>query len=96
MRYKNLIIVGTSHVSSQSVKKIEKTIDKESPGIIAVELDKKRLHSLLNQDAKDNKLNLAFIRSVGFKGFLFALLGSWLQRKKLRNHRHRNSNRSMI
>ncbi len=81
MRYKNLVIVGTSHVSSQSVKKIERTIDKESPGIIAVELDKKRLHSLLNQDEKEGKFSFALLRSVGLKGFMFALLGSWLQKK---------------
>jgi len=81
MRYKNLILVGTSHVSSNSAAKVKRVISKEKPAVVAVELDKKRLYSLTHKDEKQDKVSFAMIRAVGLKGFLFALLGSWLQKK---------------
>lgn len=81
MRYKNLIVIGTSHISSHSIKTIRKTIEKEDPGVVAVELDKKRLQGLLDKEAKNTRLSLDLIKKIGLKGFLFALLGSWLQKK---------------
>lgn len=76
MRYKNLILIGSSHVSKDSIKLVQETIEKEKPGIIAVELDKDRLNALLNKSKRS-----IFIKGVGFKGMLFALFGAWIEKK---------------
>lgn len=73
----NLIIVGTSHVARESVKTVEQTILKEKPDIIALELDRNRAVGLMTEK-KENKL--AFLR-VGLQGFLFAVIGSWIQKR---------------
>jgi len=73
-------IVGTSHIAKHSKKLIkEKFLDLE-PDIIAVELDKNRLQSLLNPQNK-NLPSPKLIFSVGFVGYLFVLLGSIIQKK---------------
>ncbi len=72
-------IIGTSHISKQSVREITDAIEKEKPAIVAVELDQKRLYALLHKQKRG--FSLADIRRVGVKGFLFALLGSWVQKK---------------
>lgn len=82
MEYKNLIIIGTSHVAKQSLNEVEQTIENEKPDIIAVELDKKRYYSLLNKGKqKSNKISIYNIRRIGFKGFLFSLIGAWASKK---------------
>src|SRR3989338_2734072 len=75
MRYKNLILIGSSHVAKESVEEVTKTIEKEKPGIVAIELDKDRLHALLNPQKKG-----MFIKGVGWKGMLFAALGAWAEK----------------
>ncbi len=79
MRYKNLILIGTSHIAKQSIEEVENTIKKESPVIVALELDNLRLKSLLKKEKR--KLTLKDIKRIGYKGFLFALIGSWLEHK---------------
>ena len=76
MHYKNLTLIGSSHVSAESVRLVRETIEKEKPGIIAVELDKDRLYGLLHKGKKG-----FFIKGVGLKGMLFAALGAWIERK---------------
>ena len=72
-------IIGTSHIAPESLKKVEKAILEEKPGIVAVELDKKRLIALLSR--KKPKIGLSDIKRVGFKGWLFAMFGAWAERK---------------
>jgi pheromone shutdown protein TraB len=43
-----IIIIGTSHISPSSVKKVKETILKEKPDCVAVELCKQRFYSLTN------------------------------------------------
>ncbi len=74
----NLTIIGTSHISIESVESVKSFILKEKPSVVAVELDRKRLDSLL---AKDHKIRLTDIRKIGVKGFLFVLVGSYIQNK---------------
>ena len=76
MRYKNLILIGSSHVSKDSVELVESTIENEKPGIIAVELDKDRFDALLNSRKRSY-----WIKGVGIKGMLFALFGAWIEKK---------------
>ena len=45
---KEIILVGTAHISKESINLVEKTIDEEQPDIIGIELDKERLAQLLS------------------------------------------------
>lgn len=79
MRFQNLVLIGTSHIAAESVAAVEQTIQKEQPGIVALELDRKRLIALLHpQKAKPSWKD---IRRVGFKGWLFSIIGAWVERK---------------
>ncbi len=75
---KNLTIIGTSHIASQSIKEVEESILTIKPTIIAIELDPARLHALM---AKKRRLHLSDIRSIGIKGFFFNLIGGYVERK---------------
>ncbi|MBI2652514.1 TraB/GumN family protein [Candidatus Woesearchaeota archaeon] len=79
MRYKNLIFLGTSHIAKQSLNEVKKYIKEETPEIIALELDKKRLNALMSKTKR--KIELRSIMHIGLKGFLFSVLGAWVERK---------------
>jgi len=72
-------IIGTSHISPESLEKVEKVILERKPGIVAIELDRKRLLALLSKDK--HKPGFRDIKKLGFKGWLFALIGAWAERK---------------
>ena len=74
MQYKNLLVIGTSHIAKQSLKEVERAIKRFKPDIIALELDKKRLYALMGSKKKRYS-----IKRVGLKGFLFSLIGSWIE-----------------
>ena len=75
----NLTIIGSSHIAKESVQAVKKFIEEEKPDIIAVELDKQRAIALMtNQKASTNFLTLF---RVGLKGWLFALIGSFVSKK---------------
>lgn len=77
--YKNLTILGTSHISKESIKQVETQIMRDNPKIIAIELDKKRFCALVSN--KKDKLRLSDIRKIGIKGYIFNILGAWIERK---------------
>ena len=79
MRYKNLIIIGTSHIAPQSLKEVESTILSEIPDIVALELDRKRMFGLTSN--KSGKTRWKDIWRVGIKGFLFSMIGAWVEQK---------------
>ena len=79
MKYKNLVFLGTSHIAKQSLGEVKKRIEEEKPSIIALELDKKRLHALMSKAQR--KIDFRSIKNIGFKGFLFSLFGAWAERK---------------
>jgi len=78
-KYRNLTIVGTSHIAIQSVKEVEKTILKINPEIVALELDKLRFKALIYKQKR--KLSIKDIKKIGFKGFLFNLIGAWIEKQ---------------
>lgn len=78
-RYNNLYVIGTSHISKESVKEVNESITNLKPNIIAIELDQQRLQVLLSKQKQ--KISLAQIKSIGLKGFLFSVIGSYLQKK---------------
>ena len=79
MKYRNLIILGTSHIAKQSMDEVKKHIEEEKPDIIAIELDSKRLPALMSKGPR--KIQLRAIRQIGVKGFVFSLIGAWAEKK---------------
>ena len=78
MEYRNLTIIGTSHIAKQSLEDVEKEIVEGKPDIIALELDRRRLYSLFK---KPGKIRIYDIKRVGIKGFIFSLIGAWVEKK---------------
>lgn len=76
---KNLTIIGTSHISRDSVNEVKEFILKNKPDIIAVELDRDRLHQLFSKE-KD-KFSIIGAFRLGFAGFFFAIIGRYAQKK---------------
>lgn len=72
-------IVGTSHISSKSVDDIKKKFLDFKPDAICVELDSQRLYGLLHPNKKTS--NLALLKQLGLKGFLFAIISRYAQQK---------------
>jgi len=71
---KNLILVGTSHISLESAKEVEKAILENSPEIIAIELDLKRFRKLFSKNEKINWKN------IGRQGFFLNIIGAWVEK----------------
>ena len=51
----NIILVGTAHISEDSVNEVKDTIDKYKPDIVAVELCKRRYDAITNKDSWEEK-----------------------------------------
>ncbi len=79
MDTKNLLYIGTSHIAKESLTEITKAFNSFHPDIVAVELDRKRLHGLFSKE--EQKITLSDIRRIGVKGFLFAYFGRYAQKK---------------
>ncbi|MBS3131421.1 TraB/GumN family protein [Candidatus Woesearchaeota archaeon] len=79
MKYSNLTIIGTSHIAAQSLKEVEEAFNRENPDIVAVELDRARLHALMS--SRKEKPGLSIIRKIGVKGYLFSVIGAWAEKK---------------
>lgn len=79
MHYRNLTIIGTSHIAAESVNAVSETILKEQPAIVALELDRKRLPALLHPQKA--KASWKDIKRIGFKGWLFSIVGAWVEKK---------------
>ena len=78
MNYKNLMVIGTSHIAKQSLEDVKKAIEGWKPDIVALELDRRRLYSLFK---KPGKIRIYDIKRVGIKGFIFSLMGAWAGKK---------------
>ena len=76
-RYHTLYILGTSHISIESVNQVKTFIEEEKPEIIAIELDRRRLQALFQRQ----KLRVSDIIRLGVKGFLFNLIGQYIEKK---------------
>ncbi|MBM3282135.1 MAG: TraB/GumN family protein [Candidatus Diapherotrites archaeon] len=60
---KEIILVGTAHISKTSVELVQKTITEEKPDIVGVELDEIRLQKLMNGEKWENTNVLKLIES---------------------------------
>ncbi len=77
IRYKNLILIGTSHIAASSIQDVETVIRAEKPVIVALELDRARFRGLLEK--KPGTPSLRMIKHFGFKGYLFARIGHYVE-----------------
>lgn len=77
--YKNLVIIGTSHISPESIRLVESSILEKKPEIVAIELDKERFMALMTGEKRN--VGLAEIKRIGFKGYVFAKFGQWVEKK---------------
>jgi len=77
--YKNITIIGTSHIAKESVNLVREKINELKPGIVALELDKLRFEALFYNKKRKNKLS--DIRYIGIKGFLFNIIGAYIENK---------------
>ncbi len=82
LHFKNLYIVGTSHISPYSIREVSIVIEKVKPNIVALELDKKRFYSLLYKKQKMfSKFSIKKLKQLGLKGFLFNIIGAYFENK---------------
>ena len=77
--YKNLTIIGTSHIARESILEVKKIINEQKPDIVALELDRTRFEILFYN--KKRKTSLRDIMDIGIKGFLFNLIGAYVENK---------------
>ena len=82
MKFKNLVIVGTSHIAKQSMREVEEAVSRNKPDIVAIELDRRRFVALMHKKkGKKDRIRLRDIRRIGVKGYLFSLIGGYVQKK---------------
>ncbi len=78
IKYKNLTVLGTSHIAKQSIHQVEQAITTIKPEIIALELDRGRFFALMSNN---KRTSLKSYKKLGFKSFLLNLIGAYLERK---------------
>lgn len=74
--FKNITILGTSHIAIQSIKEVESSIEKIKPDVLALELDKARFLKLTSKTKRKFS-----IRDLTAKGFFYNLLGAYIEKK---------------
>lgn len=80
IEYKNVTLIGTSHISPESIQEVKETIKKVCPQIITLELDKGRFDGLMNKSTK-GLFSLVAFKRLGVRGVLFSMIGAWLEQK---------------
>lgn len=79
LKYKNLRVIGTSHIAVQSINEVKEAMAKLKPDIVALELDKLRFVALVSK--RKPKLGWRELKELGLKGFLFNAIGAWVEKK---------------
>lgn len=78
----NIILLGTSHVSSKSQLDIKNTIEKYSPQVVGIELDIDRFKSLMSKSKNKSSPSIfTMIKDFGLTGTLFAIIAGYFQNK---------------
>lgn len=79
---KEIILVGTAHISQESVDTVVRAIDELQPDTVCVELDAQRYQSLINQKGWES-LNLKEVIRKGQMPFLLANLALSSYQKRM-------------
>ncbi|WP_456471644.1 TraB family protein [Methanocaldococcus sp.] len=75
-----IYLLGTAHVSKDSVESVEKAIEEIEPDVVAVELDNKRFISLMSEENSKIDIKKALKSGDFLKTFLYIIL-AYSQRK---------------
>ncbi len=78
---KELILIGTAHISKKSQELVDEIIKKEKPDIVAVELCKSRYDTLMNENKWQNTKITEIIKKRKTYLFLMNLILSVIQKK---------------
>jgi pheromone shutdown-related protein TraB len=64
------------------MREVEEAVSNNKPDIIAIELDRRRFIALMHKKkGKKDRIRLRDIRRIGVKGYLFSLIGGYIQKK---------------
>jgi pheromone shutdown-related protein TraB len=72
----NIYLIGTAHVSKDSIEEVEKIISSVSPEGIAVELDDRRFFSLISNEEKKVDLKKVLKEGNFIKFFIYLILAN--------------------
>lgn len=75
-----ITLVGTAHVSQDSVDRVRESIEEKNPDVVAVELDERRYQSLKNEKPEDLEARDLLKGSKPFEFLLYWLL-SYIQKR---------------
>jgi pheromone shutdown protein TraB len=75
----NIYILGTSHISIESIKEVKSTFKEFDPDILALELDPLRFQALLAK--KQKRSLLKEIQFFGIRGFLLTSILGYVEKK---------------
>ena len=76
-----IILIGTAHISKDSVKEVKEAIEKYKPDVVAVELCKRRYEGLIKKDKWDNTPVTSLLKSNNAYFMLAQTFLSSIQRK---------------
>jgi len=77
----NIILVGTAHISKDSVNEVKQVIEEHKPDIVAVELCKRRHDAITNKDSWENKPVTTLLKGNNAYFMLAQTFLSSIQRK---------------
>ena len=69
----DIIVVGTAHISEESIAEVRRTIEEERPDVVAVELDPGRYQALTHPEQQS-----ASVKDILSSGKLYQFLVHWL------------------
>ena len=92
---KEIILLGTAHVSASSVDEVKQTIEREQPDTVCIELDQGRFQSIMEKEKWANTDIVKIIRK-GKSGMLFANILLANYQRKLANQFNINPGQEMI
>ncbi len=82
----NIILVGTAHISEDSVKEVRRVIEECRPDIVAVELCQRRYDAITKKDSWENKPVTTLLKGNNAYFMLAQTFLSSIQRKLGREH----------
>jgi len=77
----NIILIGTAHISEESVSEVRRAIETHQPAIVAVELCQRRFESITKKDKWENTPVTALIKSNNAYFMLAQTFLSSIQRR---------------
>ncbi len=82
----NIILIGTAHISKQSVEEVKQAIETYHPGVIAIELCARRYKNLTEKDQWENTPVTSLLKSNNAYFLLAQTFLSSVQRKLGKDH----------